>query len=300
MKRFIPLLLTITLIYASVKIYKTSYNPCDTTITYNIGKIDPKFKLNSSDVLAETNEAVSILNTAYGSSLFKYSKDSGGITVNFVYDERTALEEKINSQRNQIDRQNSTIQQKVNEYEADVKIFETKLSALNATIQKYNSEGGAPPEVYQDLTKQQNELRTEGNALNLRAKQLNLETHNFNTDVNSLNQGVKQFNEAISEKPEEGVYDGNDNTITVFFVNNREELLHTLTHEFGHARGMDHVDDPKAIMYPYSSKSLTFTEKDKDELFKICKTIPVINHWLNILSANINYFITFVKTEYIK
>lgn len=74
-------------------------------------------------------------------------------------------------------------------------------------------------------------------------------------------------------KPEEGLYeqDGSKKKISIYIDVSHEEFLHTLTHEFGHALGLDHNSDPESIMYPQTNKSLKPSEKDTAELNDICK-----------------------------
>jgi hypothetical protein len=286
-KNIISLILFVVLIILGVKLFETLYSPCDTPITYKIGSIDPRFGLTKQTLLSDLEEASRIISDDYGKPLFVYS-DDGTLTVNFVYDARTALEQNITKQQNLIDLQNMSLQDRVNQYKADVVAFEQKLATYNATVERYNNEGGAPPDIYNQLNSERGLLQTEGDALNTRAKQLNLETNNYNAQVDNLNKNVNQFNQAITQKPEEGLYDGSTNTISIYFVDNKPELIHTLAHEFGHALGMIHIDDPEAIMYPSTSKTLTMTMGDKQELESVCKSYPIGVHWINSLIVYMN------------
>ncbi len=258
-----------------------SYSQCDTPQTYKIGSIDQKFGLTRSQILTNIQTATNILSTAKNKQLFAYSPNAQ-LTVNFVYDKRAALDTQIINLRNQLDQKNTTLQQQINDYETAVALFEQKLAAINATIEEYNKQGGAPPDVYKSLTEQQNQLETEGETLNQRARQLNLSTRNYNLGVSDLNLSVSQFNYAIILKPEEGLYNEADNTITIYFASNYNELIHTLAHEFGHALGMQHVKDSGAIMFPYSTTSLTFTQQDIEQLTYACQKQPLPLHAITV------------------
>jgi peptidoglycan hydrolase CwlO-like protein len=282
--------------FAGMRAYQIPYSPCDTPITYKLGMIDPNFKREKDELLAATKEGAGILSDARGNDLFVYSPDEAELTVNFVYDERTALVENINEKLSQVDRENLDLKERIRRFESDVLAFQAKLDNFNATVDQYNRQGGAPPEVYDELTEKQRQLRSEADSLNIRASELNLETNSFNSQVNLLNQNVSKFNQAISQKPEEGIYDPANNSITIYFVDNHPELVHTLAHEFGHALGMEHVDDSNAIMYTLTSQSLVMVEDDINQLNKVCQSYPMPVHWINsFLTSTYDYFAKFKK-----
>jgi chaperonin cofactor prefoldin len=290
MRRLLNLLLLVLILGGLLVFYvpslravaaqKLSYSVCDQPILYKLGYVDSEFELTETEVLVDIKKAADILNKLEGKELFSYNPNAK-LTINFDYDQRTALSFKINQLESNLNSQNKSLEQQINDYKSDTKAFEQKLDELNSSIEQYNQSGGAPPDVYDDLINRQNQLRSAGEALNERARQLKLYTKDYNSQVGSLNQNVDQFNNALSQKPEEGIYDGIKNEITIYFASNKNELIHTLAHEFGHALGMQHVTDQKSIMYPNSTTFLIPTESDKQELTRVCaaKFLPEI--WLN-------------------
>lgn len=268
--------------------YKTPYSQCNTPLTYKIGTIDSKFNFKNDEALTDLEKGSQILSKVYGKRLFEYASGSGELTINFVYDERTALKSDINNLEGKINQKDNSLQQQVGKYQADVKALQKKVNDLNTLIQKYNNSGGVTPDVYNNIVSQQNELKSEGNALNDRAKQLNLASSDFNSQVKTLNQNVNQFNQTLEQKPEEGQYSEADKTITVYFIEDRSELVHLLAHEFGHALGMDHVNNNLAIMYPYTTNSLEVQAEDKQQLETVCQEMPLLKHWIKIMADNVN------------
>lgn len=275
--------------------YKTPYSQCDIPLTYKIGTIDPKFNFKNDEALTDLKKGSQILSNAYGKRLFEYASGSGELTINFVYDQRTALKSGITNLEGNINQKDTSLQQQANAYESDIRVLQQKVNDLNAQIQKYNSAGGVPPDVYANIINQQNQLKSEENTLNNRAKQLNLASQNFNSQVKVLNQNVNQFNQTLLQKPEEGQYNPNNKTITVYFIDNRPELIHLMAHEFGHALGMDHVNNQSAIMYSYTTDSLTMQPEDKQQLETACKQVPLIYHWIKTLQENMVPIVTKIK-----
>lgn len=254
-----------------------SYSKCDKPTSYKLGTIDSRFNLSDEKALEEIKIATDIWNSTKNKELFAYSSKAD-LTISFVYDERQALDTKINELNNTLNQKNSTLQQQINEYKTQVAAFEKKINEFNAKVEYYNKQGGAPPEEFDKLVKEQETLAAEGNALNARAKELNLSTSDYNSQVSELNQDVSEFNNALSLKPEQGIYNGKDNTIIIYFVGNRSELLHTLAHEFGHALGIGHVGTSKSIMYPYTSTSITASVDDIIQLNYACREQSLFVH----------------------
>lgn len=285
MKRIIRnLILLSVFILLGIILFRQNISPCDYPIPYKIGSIDPKFGLSKSEVESDVETATNIWSSVENKKLFMYSP-TAKLTVNFVYDTRAELDTQINQLHDQLDQKGVTLSQQVKAYKSDVTQFQQKLAVFNATVEAYNKAGGAPPDVYQSLQATLKEIRSEGDALNQRARELNLSTEEYNVGVSNLNDEATQFNNEIALKPEEGLYNGAENTITLYFANNHDELIHTLTHEFGHALGMDHVKNPEAIMYPYTTKYLAPTPEDIGQLAFACKTLPLPIFWARIFDT---------------
>lgn len=283
--------------YKQKVIKSFSYSQCNTPAQYKIGTIDPKFGLTQTQVLADVKTATDIWSSVYGKSLFVYDK-SAKLTINFVYDQRTSLNTTISQLQNQLSQKNQTYQQQVDEYKAEVEVFNQKLTTYNATVEMWNQKGGAPPNVYNELVSEQKQLQAEANSLNAQANQLNLATKNYNIEVEKLNQDITKFNADIKVKPEEGLYDPNNSTVTIYFAENYDELIHTIAHEFGHVLGMQHVNDSNAIMNPVTSSFIIPTKEDKEQLDISCSEFSIFKHWaeeldewlINTVAPIINQF----------
>ena len=264
-----------------------SYSTCDSPLSYRLGSIDDRFGLTNEEVLSDIDEAATIWDSAKGKKLFAYSAKAP-LTINFVYDQRQQLDNSISQLTTQLQQTNSSLKQQIAQYKSDLSAFEKKLADFNATVDSYNAKGGAPKDVYDQLKQEQQELKVEGDALNARAKDLNLSANDFNSGVSNLNSQIGEFNNDIAQKPEQGLYNEGDNTITIYFAENHTELIHTLAHELGHALGMMHVADKDAIMNANTNPSITPTADDLTELSTACREQSIVYHELHVIGLWLN------------
>lgn len=255
------------------------YSPCEKPQEYTIGSVDPRFNLSQEEFAQAIDQAVIVWNEAEGKTLFVYDKDAEKedlLKIRLVYDKRQLLNSQVDSIENQIEEKKSVLQTSIARYESDLASFKKRVADLNNRIQEWNSKGGAPKDEYEKLISEQKALQEEGNALNDRARQLNLSTDSYNADVGDLQQAVDTFNQELERKPEEGLYDPKDNSITIYFNNSQPELVHTLAHEFGHALGINHVQNEEAIMFPYVNEVITPSVEDIAALHEVCRERSII------------------------
>jgi hypothetical protein len=290
-------LLNIGKIQASVRdfVYQT---PCDTPVGFSIGEVDPKFSISKSEVLQYALQAQQTWSDAYGKTLFKYDPESE-FKVNLTYDVRQRLNSQISDLNSDLEARSQQIEPEIQAYEKKVDDFKVKIAALNSEIDEWNNKGGAPPDVYKNLIERQAQLKTEADKLNEEAKSLNQSTQKYNLQVGQLNQKVNTFNQVLEYKPEEGIFmqDSDGRRIVIFFYTSKDDLVHTLTHEFGHALGMDHVQDEEAIMFHSTNGSLVPTETDLAELAEVCEKRNIFITFASKIAQRISIFSYLDKTS---
>jgi hypothetical protein len=247
--------------------------PCDTPLPYRLATIDPKFNLTESQALKATTQAAAIWEQAYGKPLFTHSPANtpGQLTVAFSYDDRQRLRTELTDQENALDTAKTSLQNRIAAYDLKLAAFKERAAQLNKEIEAWNAKGGAPKDIYAELTRRAATMTAEAASLTKEAAKLNAETRSYGTSVETLNATVGTYNALLDTKPEEGLYNPADQSITIYVLGSTEELVSTVAHEFGHARGMDHLPNPSAIMYTYANSNIVPTPEDLAELAKVCQ-----------------------------
>ena len=264
------------LLYFTYSPFKTFLNQyiyfsyCDKPLRYSIGTVDPRFNISQSEFLQDIKQAQGIWENINQKNLFEYDSSSL-LNFSMVYDNRQSLNTQIGGLEGKLDSGKSKLDSNIREYQALVDQFNQKRRNLNDEISYWNSRGGAPKDEYDKLVAENQQLKQEADRLSEMARNLNLSTSEYNTQVGELNQTINSFKNAISLQPEEGLYDGKEQKITIYITNSKEELVHTLAHEMGHALGIEHVQNDKAIMFPFSTPYLVPTVDDKMALETICR-----------------------------
>jgi gas vesicle protein len=243
---------------------------CDHPISYKIGTFDPKFGITKEEFSSDIRKATAVWEKSYQKPLFVFDTNAP-LTINLVYDSRQQLSNQINKLQDEVQNNQDKLKDQAGAYEDRVTDFRKRIIAFNKTVADWNAKGGAPEDVYQQLKAEEQDLRKEADSLNAEAQKLHQTTQDYNGEVTQLNQTIDNFKETIQSKPEEGVFNGPENTITIYFSNSKDEFIHTLAHELGHARGLDHNFDPQSIMYPYTTTTLLTSAEDRASLEEYCR-----------------------------
>jgi len=271
--------------------------PCQTTITYSIGDIDSRFNLSKSQVLEYVQKAEKIWEDPAGRNLFKNSTD-GDLKISLIYDDRQKAADvlktlgiKLNNDQATFNALKAKHEQLLAAYRRDKARIDALVFAYNVNGKSYqddaaywNSRGGAPKNEYDALEKRRlalsDELAAINNAraaFNASIDVLNSTTAALNHLINSLNLQVDKYNAvgaSNGEEYSEGIYssDARGTKIDIYQFKDPEELIQLLAHELGHALGLEHLQNPKAIMYYLNEgASETITVDDLSALKSVCK-----------------------------
>lgn len=242
---------------------------CDLPVSYEIGSLDEKFNIKSEDFEQSISSAANIWNSKTGRSVF--SPSSTGVKVNLIYDERQENIDKLNSESNTILEDESSLDSMGEKFARLSEKYKRDLTEFNKQVEYWNGQGGAPEEEYNKLKQTESKLAETRATLNEMSAVLNEKVEEHNDQVDDYNQEVEESKGKIITQ---GEYDPNNNTINIYTFGDIEELTFVIAHELGHATNLDHVDNPKSLMYylvqDQDIKNPTLTDEDKQQFIKTC------------------------------
>lgn len=275
--------------------YIYEQRPC-APLTYYISSVDPRFGVSTTTVAELAEEGAFLWNTASGKQLLTRSTEPvrGAIPISLIYDERQQIVEEsqaISSAQSQdarlraeFDAATARYQAHQAAYERDKAAFEKAAAQYDAQVRKTNQAGGATPAEFAALSAQRQSLQQQQANLNAQVDELNAENaalrgqmEAYNLRVQQTNEEVATFNAEAEEDFNAGEYrsDVSGARIQIYEYANKTQLMRVLSHELGHALGLEHVATTDSIMHPYNTSSKTvLTAEDTAELKRACTLTP--------------------------
>lgn len=238
-------------------------------VEYSLGTFDSRFGITQERFLQIADEAKKIWNDAAGKELFR-SSDAGPMKVNLIFDWRQEQLLAAKAARAGLDESGRSFEQLKTEYEERERSVEPYKSSFeesaqslkvhkdeyNARVARWNEGGKNSEGEYQYLQTRKKELEDEQAALNQKRDELNAKGEALNELADELNAVAKKLNFDVenfngkyvqTRDFEKGVFDGS--AINIYEFEKEDDLRMTLVHEFGHALGIGHAENPRAIMY---------------------------------------------------